>query len=368
MASFVTQLQRVFSVGGPIQIGIDVGASAVKVVALRGGQGGSPKLVGLAVEETPMGCVIDGMLSDTRSMADVVKNALMRCGVSYKDESASVGLRGLNVVFKRLIVPFQQPEDMARQVLLDAQQQVDSDLGDWIIDYQILTAPDPQGQVAVMLVAAKRSSVEEFQGLLTLVGVKPNIFDCDVFAIGNSFEHSTGVVRESVLCLDIGRDTTKINVIQDGIPILVRSVPLGGAHLTEQISKAMGIDFEQAESMKISASQSPDVANQTQMASALKAHTDEICEEIQRTLDFFSNAASENKIEAIERVVLSGGGAAAPGLANAIGQYLKSQVSLADPFAKISVGPKFETQINGMRQVFSVAVGLALRYGGDKGS
>ena len=366
MASIFSRLQSFMTVGGPLQIGIDVGASAVKVVALRGGNGSTPKLVGISMEETPMGCVIDGMLSDTRSMADVVRNALNQLGVSYKDRPANVGLRGLNVVYKRLIVPFQQPEDMARQVLLDAQQQVDSDLGDWIIDYQILTMPDPQGQVAVMLVAAKRSSVEEYSGLLNMVGVKPSIFDCDVFAIGNAFEHSVGTLRESVLCLDIGRDTTKINVIQDGIPLLVRSVPLGGAHLTEQISKSMGLGFEQAESMKISASQSPDIANQPQLASALKTHCDEICEEIQRTLDFFSNAASENKIDSIERVVLSGGGAVAPGLANAIGKYLKSNVSLADPFAKISVSPRFQGQIDGVRQVFSVAIGLALRYRGDK--
>lgn len=358
-------LKKFFALGGGLNIGIDVGASAVKVVGLRGNQGQLPKLVGCALEETPMGCIVDGMLSDTRTMAEVVRSALGKAGINYKDVPAAVGLRGLNVVYKRLVLPFQKPEEMARQVLLDAQQQVDTDLAEWIIDYQVLTQPDPQGQVVVMLVAAKRAAVEEYMSLKRLIGVRPAVFDCDVFAISNAHEHAFGVSGDTVLCVDVGRDTTKINVLQGGIPLLVRSFPVGGAHLTEQISKALAIDYDQADSMKISESIGGDSGN-VEISAALEGHVSEVCEEIQRTIEFFSSAGSESKIEGIDRVFLSGGGAGARGLADGIGRFLKAQVVYANPFQRISVPGKWHERLEGFQHLYSVAVGLALRFEGDK--
>jgi len=363
--AFKFDLSGLFSFGGDLHIGIDVGASAVKIVALKGARGKSPKVVGVAQEETPMGCVVDGLLSDTRTMAEIIRRSLESLGIRYKKQYANTGLRGLNVAYKRLVLPFQRPEEMAQQVLLEAQQQVDSDLADWVIDYQVIGKPDAQGQVAVMLVAAKRAATEEFENLLKLVGLQPAVFDCDVFAIENAHEHAYGVKSETVMCLDIGKDSTKINVLQDGAPVLVRSISLGGQHLTEQIQKNMGVDMEQAEQMKIQASMQGDIAA-TELSGALQTHVDEICEEIKRTMDFFASASADLKIDTIDRVMLSGGGSTIASLATGIGRFLSCEVTYASPFDRLTVPSKFQSIVEKDPHVFAVAVGLALRYVGDK--
>jgi type IV pilus assembly protein PilM len=365
MASF--DLADLFSFGSDVHIGIDVGASAVKIVALKGNRGKSPKVVGVAYEETPVGAVIDGQLSDTRSMADIIRGGLERAGIRYKKQNVNIGLRGLNVVYKRLVLPFQRPEEMAQQVLLEAQQQVDSDLAEWVIDYQVIGTPDSQGQSAVMLVAAKRAAVEEYDNLVKLVGCEPAVFDCDVFAIENSHEHSRGNTSETVMCLDIGKDSTKVNILQDGAPVLVRSISLGGQHLTECIQRISAIDLEQAETMKVSASSSGDLMS-GEYAQAVQTHVDEVCEELKRTLEFFANAQTDLKIDTIDRVVLSGGGASTAPLANGVGKFLRCEVGYADPFSKLAVPGKFKDLTAQFPHVFSVAVGLALRAVGDKPS
>jgi type IV pilus assembly protein PilM len=365
MAFDFSSLVEVFSFGSDVHLGIDVGASSVKIVALKANGSKSPKIVGIGYSDTPMGCVIDGQLSDTRSMNEVLRGILERQNIKYKKQNANVGLRGLNVVFKRLVLPYQRPEEMAQQVILEAQQQVDSDLADWVIDFQVLGTPDAEGQVAVMLVAAKRAAVDEYDNLLKLVGVIPAVFDCDVFAIENCYEHCYGKNSDTVMCVDVGKDSTKINIIQEGTPILVRSISMGGHHLTELIQKNLGIDMDSAEKTKLAANDSGDLMK-GELSTSVHAHVEEMCDELKKTLDFFSSAATGVKVDTFDRVVLSGGGSAIGPLSASIGKFLNCEVVHSNPFEKLSVPGRFKDLVVKFPHVFSVAVGLALRRVGDK--
>lgn len=361
----IGEIADLLGFGSDIHFGIDVGASSVKIVAMKGNKSKSPKIVGVGFSETPAGCVIDGMLSDTRTMAEIVRGTLERMGLRYKKQAMNVGLRGLNVVFKRLLLPFQRPEEMAQQVLLEAQQHVDSDLADWVMDFQILGLPDSQGQVGVMLVAAKRSAVEEYENLVRLVGGRPAVFDCDVFAIENCHELNYGLLQETVMCLDVGKDSSKVNILQEGAPILVRSISMGGQHLTELIQRNMAVDMDQAEQMKIQAAAQGTLSG-GDLAHSLGAHIEEMCEEIKRTLEFFSNAQNELKIGSIDRVVLSGGGSSVSTLASGIGKLLGCEVVHAQPFQAVPPPDKFQELVAPAPHAFAAAVGLALRSVGDK--
>lgn len=366
MGEFLSKLKGLLRFGGAIHIGIDVGASSVKIIAVKNNRSDRPKVVGAAIVEIPVGCVVDGVLNDTRSVSEIIRNTLESARIDYHDQPAAVGMRGLNVVYKKLLLPFQKPAEMAQQIWIEAQQQVDSDLTSWIIDHQVMAAPDIQGQVPVMLVAAKRSAVEEFNAMLQLIGVKPDVFDCDVFAIENAAEQSMGIKSDTIMCLDIGQDSTKINIIQDGHPCLTRSFSLGGSHLTELMAKNLGIDFSQAETMKISANSSGDLLSQKEVAQSVKVHIEEINEEIKRTLEFFANSSSDVQLDTVDRVILSGGGATVAGLPESISKFLNCQVDLARPFERANVTAKAAEVINMFPHVFNVAYGLALRYAGDK--
>ncbi len=365
MSGLLSQIASAMSFGGPSQIGIDIGAGSVKVVAIRG-DAKDPKVIGVATEQTPGGCVTDGVLGDPRSMVEVIKAALKKANVgSYQGVPANVGMRGVGVVFRRLTLPLQSPEEMASQIALEAQQQIESDLSEWIIDYQVLTSPDRQGQVAVILVGAKRNAIEDYMQTLKLIGLQPSIFDCDIFALANAFEDSNGgPVQETTLCLDIGRDTTKFNLVQDGIPVVVRSVQSGGTHLSEMIAKALGIDFERAEELKILASTSDNV--QKECETAIENYIKDLLAEMKQTISFFANSNSEIKVDTIDRIVLAGGGARTRGLANAMAHSFKTQVEFLDPFRRATIVPNVAATLADQAHVYAVAYGLALRRTGDR--
>jgi type IV pilus assembly protein PilM len=364
MSGVFSEIASLLSIGGPSQIGLDIGASYVKVVGIKG-EAQNPKIIGVGFKSTPTGCVVDGVLSDPRTLVDVIQDALKDAKISaFKGVPTTVGLRGVGVVFRRITLPLQSPEEMVNQIVLEAQQQIESDLSEWIISHQILTPADRQGQVAVMLVGAKKQVVNDYLQVLEMVGLKPNIFDCDIFSIANTLEQThINTSQETILCLDIGRDTSKFHLLQGGIPTIVRSFQGGGIHLTESIAKVMGTDFDTAEKHKISASRNENPPPECQ--TAIATYNTELIAEMKQTMEFFANSNSDVKIDSLDRILLSGGGAKTWGLAEAISAQFNTQVEFTDPFKKAAVSEKVATSIGDNAHIYSVAFGLALRKTGD---
>ncbi|NBW80203.1 type IV pilus assembly protein PilM [bacterium] len=361
-----SSLVGLFKSNASLQLGIDVGASAVKVVALeRSGKG--YRLMGLGWEETPPGAVVDGSLSDTKTIAQVVTAALKQTKLNYKGASAAVGLRGINVVFKRISIPFQGIAELGKQVVLEAQQHVDSDLSNWEIDYEPIGEPTTEGQIAILLVAARKSVVEQYVEMLKQVGVRPAVLDCDAFAMSNSLELIIPDDSKTLLCIDVGRDSTKIHLTIRGQTSIIRSLPIGGAHFTDLLSRQLGINHVEAETLKWSIG-NPDFAqSHPEIAEICKQHTFELCEEIKKTMEFYAGMETSAAIRDIDAIVLSGGGSVVPGLSEGISTLMNADTVYASPFRGMELTSKEqETVTSRYSHQFAVATGLALRREGDK--
>ncbi len=360
-------LLSLFKGNANLQLGIDVGASAVKVVALER-TGNTFKLMGLGWEETPPGCVVDGSLSDTKTIAQVVTSALKQTKLSYKGASAAVGLRGINVVYKRISIPFQGVAELAKQIILEAQQHVDSDLANWEIDYEPIGEPTTEGQLAVLLVAARKSVVEQYIEMTNQVGVRPAVLDCDAFAITNSFEHVNGDDSKTNLCVDVGKDSTKVHLTVRGETSIIRSLPLGGFHFTELLARQLGINHTEAETLKWSLGNPDFAASQPQVMDICRQHTTELCEEVKKTLEFYAGIETNAAIREIHSIVLSGGGSVVPGLSEGISNILNADTIYATPFRGMELTSKEQENVTTRySHQFAVATGLALRREGDKG-
>jgi type IV pilus assembly protein PilM len=87
--------------------------------------------------------------------------------------------------------------------------------------------------------------------------------------------------------------------------------------------------------------------------------------EIQKTFDFFKASATSDRID---RIVLSGGAARVDGFVQALTERFNTSVELFDPFKKITFEPAKlgVDDPDGAAPTAAVAVGLALRRGGDR--
>jgi type IV pilus assembly protein PilM len=96
----------------------------------------------------------------------------------------------------------------------------------------------------------------------------------------------------------------------------------------------------------------------------LRAVTENVMLEIQKTFDFFKATAASDKID---RIVLSGGASRAEGFTEMLTERFEAPVEAFDPFRKVSFDAKrFNIDPSEIASTVAVAVGLGLRRVGDR--
>ena len=365
MADLLTTLKSLFTKG--IHVGLDIGAYSVKICVIANPQSQSPKVLAVGQYNMLRNSLSDGIISDERGILGVVEHCIGKLNYKVKDSICCMGMRGSQVVHKRVNLPFQSEEELEAQILEEAKQQIASpDIDDWRIDYQVLTDPDQEGQIAVMLVAARRDNIRAYLRIGQYLGLRPDIIDCDVFAIENAHEVWSGKTDENILLLDVGHDSTKLNFIQSGVSLVVRDLQVSGSILTQSIASGLGLGYEEAEALKHTLVENPaQLQADQELMSIVADFCEEMVEEINRTLEFFF--ADENqKTYQVDKVILSGGACVIPGLDRILASKIQTDVQTAKPFQNLNVTSNVTDEELARQHIYHVAVGLALRYQGDK--
>jgi len=213
----------------------------------------------------------------------------------------------------------------------------------------------------VLLVAAKRDLIDDYTNLIGEAGLSPAVIDVAGFAVENAFEMNLGAHGDEVVALvNIGAQTSTINVVSGGVPAFTRDVATGGNQYTAEIQRALSVGFDEAERIKIGerGPDSQDVVPQ-EVEQAMRAVTNNLVGEIARSLDFFAATAADMRIQ---RVVLAGGSSRVAGLEAAFRERTGLAVELLNPLAKMLPTTRFSPEL--LDQVgpsLGVGIGLALR-------
>jgi type IV pilus assembly protein PilM len=170
---------------------------------------------------------------------------------------------------------------------------------------------------------------------------------------------------EAVALVNIGASLININVIKHGLPAFTRDVASGGKLYTEEIQKTLHVSFQEAESIKLGGT--PALAGKEllpqEVDRAMRGVSESLASEIQRSLEFYSATAPE---ERLSRIFLVGGCARMPGLPEVIEEKTRVPVEIADPFRAIECNTKhFDVEyLKEIGPSMGVGVGLALRKAG----
>ncbi len=102
----------------------------------------------------------------------------------------------------------------------------------------------------VLLVAAKRDLVDAKIRILADAGVTPRIVDVDAFALHNAFEvNYPDAMRGFVGLVNVGNEVTNVNIMDNGVPILTRDLPLGTRRFSEDLQRQHGMPARDAENL-----------------------------------------------------------------------------------------------------------------------
>jgi len=143
-------------------------------------------------------------------------------------------------------------------------------------------------------------------------------------------------------------------VLQNGETIYEREQPFGGNQLTQDIVRAYGLSFEEAEARKKSGDLPDNYRNDL-----LNPFLENAALEVTRAIQFFYTSTPYTRID---QIYLAGGCALLPGLLDIIASRTGIGSSLVSPFKGMQLGPTVrEQQLRNEAPGYLVACGLALR-------
>jgi type IV pilus assembly protein PilM len=334
-------------------VALDIGSGLIKLVAVTHGSG-EPVLTKVAYTSVVDDAIVEGEIMDPGIVSDAIKGLMASAGVKTKSVVIAVG--GRDVIIKKISMDRMKEAEAREVIRWEAEQHVPFDMENVELDFQVL---DPEGeglQMTVLLVAAKRELVENKIALLNEVGLQPGIIDVDAFALHNAFEINypdamTGVVG----LVNIGHETTNINILEEGIPVLTRDLPVGTRRFREDMQRERGLSAEEADQL-LQGFERSDVLDPF-----LETRGEELSVGIERAGAFLQSAS--RSASGISRIYTTGGGGRIPGLNRILADRLRLPVELANPLEKLRVAEGvFDTMnVDEVAPLLMLPIGLALR-------
>jgi type IV pilus assembly protein PilM len=347
-------------------IGIDIGSHAIKLVrfALTGS---SYQLLDLALLPVPPDTVVDGIIGDLPAVQSMLRRLTTLERITTKD--VALALSGHSVIVKKVQMVRMSEEELANAMPYEAEQHIPFDVYDVNTDFQILNAndtnPNRSGQMDVLLAAAKKGRVDELQQVARGANLIPAVIDVDMLALVNAFElnYPDEIEGHVISLVHLGASMMTVLVVKDGLSTFQRDVALGGNQYTAALQKALGLSREDAEAVKLGGR--PWERAQADVLAVLRAVTEEVVAEIQRSFEFYLASSGD---EPIEHLYLSGGSSRIKGLSQVLASRLKLPVQSLNPFRRVDIPEKlFDVDyVHEMGPMAAVAAGLALRQKGDR--
>jgi type IV pilus assembly protein PilM len=345
-------------------VGLDIGSSAVKAVELKPA-GKGYKVSAFGAEPIPPDSIVDGAIIDSAAVADAIRRLFDTNKIQTKEVCAS--LSGNAVIVKKITLPVMTDAELAESIYWEAEQYIPFDIQDVNLDYQILDPGDAangKATMEVLLVAAKKEKIADYTGVIEQAGRSAVVVDVDAFALQNAFEVNYGIEPgQVVVLLNAGASATNINILQGDQSVFTRDISIGGNAYTEALQKELNLPFEEADRLK--RGEPVDGVTFEDARPVLRAVSENVMLEIQKTFDFFKATAASDRID---RIIVSGGAAKEEGFLEMLPDRFETPVELFDPFKTVAFDAKrFGVDVvSDIAPTVAVAVGLALRRAADR--
>jgi type IV pilus assembly protein PilM len=337
-------------------VGLDIGSHSVKVMQLKAHDAGLTLLnFGHAV--LPAEFVFEGKVTRPEAIASTVQGLVRHLGIKEKSVAASVS--GHEVISKKVEVPVMTDEDLADRMQSELGHYIPYSISEVDIDYQIVdTSKDRPNYMEVLLVAAKKETVNDHVNLIKLCDLNPVVVDVDYFALSNAFEATHGFAEKNIALIDIGATKAIMNIICRGFPVFTRGISIGGRQITEKIEDRFESAPQEAESIKLG--EIPARLPIEELEEIFANTVGNWVSECRKAINLFHTNFPEHRID---EIYLSGGSCRIPGLDRVFQEHLGAAVSIFNPLLSLEYDrqvfdPHYLDQVGPQ---MAISLGLALR-------
>lgn len=371
--SIISSLFKTKSVSS--YLGIDIGTGSIKIVELEN-VGGRPRLVTYGLVEVATNLAHDDAQSALEKTANILKDLLKRAHA--RSGAAIAALPNFSVFSSVISLPSLGQKEMAEAVQWEAKKFVPMPIENVVLDWKVLDAPAAAGatppaedkektvpapaspdaekkMTKILLTAAPKHLVGRYVSISKLAGLTLLSLETESFALARSL---VGNDSAPVLVADVGSLTTDLTVVEGGVPVLLRSIDVGGQTVTRAIADSLGIDPERAEQFKRDVGMGPAVGGgDAGVGQIISQAFAAVINEMKYSLSLYQGQGSRK----IEKILVTGGSAWLPSLPDFLGQSLGIKAYVANPWARLSYPKDLTEVLDALSPRMAVAVGLAMR-------
>ena len=357
-------------------LGVDLGSSSIKVVELANFKH-QPRLATYGFTEKSIDKVGSAdILANADEAALILKDIVKKAKATTA--KAVAALPNHSVFVSVLTLPALKPKELASAIRWEAKKIIplkpeEVEL-DWKIIEEFETAQEteklsaetmqetgaakkifskPQKNYRVLVTGANKSLIKKYVDIFNKAGLSLLSLETESFALVRSL---LGNDKSVAMIIDLGAITTSFTVAESAIPVMTRSIEVGGLATTKSIAMALNVSLDRAEQFKqdLSTERAPQDAA---LPKTIEQSFAPILNEIKFTIKSYGDTYHKN----IEKIVLTGGMAMTAQLAPWLSEVLKINVEIGDPFASIVYPVELRPVLDRIGSKLSVAVGLAMR-------
>ncbi|MDD5674771.1 MAG: type IV pilus assembly protein PilM [Chitinivibrionales bacterium] len=345
--------------GESATVGLDIGNHSLKLVKIRNTKDGY-FLEACGIKELPAGTIEGSEIKNRNALIDAITTLVNQCDPRIVE--VVVSMSGHGIISDKFVFKIDPAENAEELILWEAGQRSPFDVDDITLDYKILHRNVQTNEVEVLIIAAKNQIMQNYIDLLYDAGLKPVIVDVDAFAITNcyAFESEGKTDRGTLALLNIGHNLTSITFIKDGVYHSMRSISTAGEYFSKTLQRNLSISAETAAGLLKGKSGADTAYN----PSLVKQNVEFAAEELSAGIDLaFSYFKSSEHSDVIDKIVISGGGAYIPGIAQFLERRHETTVAISNPLNRLVFDPDLFGAVNpqSIAAILTVATGLALR-------
>jgi len=335
-------------------VGLDIGSTQIKVVELTG----YPKATTiLTVGVAPLlpDAIVDGEVMDREVVIDTIKTLFEKQKIQAKDVATAISGRG--VIVKKIKMDKMKRSEVTEQIRWEAEQYVPFDIDDVSLAFEVVNPDVGEGQMEVLLVAAKSEVVNSYVSLIKEMNLNPVVLDISAFAIQNVYEFNYPLLPDKLIALvTIGAEITNVSFIVNNVNHFTRDIFSATNSCSQKIQRELGLNRAQAE--QLIRGEVVEGVNPENVDKFFNEFAEEVSVGLDKVIPFLPGEK-----EKLERIVLCGGGALIHGLVDYLKNRFNTEVMIINSLQNIKYDPAVfeEERPEKISPVIATAVGLALR-------
>ena len=297
-------------------------------------------------------------VAEVKRLSLVLKALVEKSGAKTKTAVASIPISS---VFGAVIT-MEKTEDKGQidtTLRQEAKKLLPVPLEEVVLDYSKL--PDlftdvetaRKNQMKLLMTAAPRKVIARYTAIFKGAGLTLKSLETESFALVGAL---IGNDPAAVMLLDVGFSRTNLYLIRGRIPLMHRSINIGGRNFSKVLMEKLNVTEQDAEQIKI------DMAAKregTEMLDIFKPAVDPIVQEIKYHMQLFEKQLGGASARP-EKIILTGGSSLLPHLDVYLEEYFKIRAYVGDPWARIVYPDVLKMALDQIGPRFGISIGLAL--------